>query len=311
MNTTVLNYFPLRDPSRDARSFYAKFWQTNMIIHARTRQVRYSEHRAPLSIKCAFGGREVYETNVGRFSVDDHTYLVLNEAQTYSSYIESEAEVESLSLFFHTGFAEEVLSSLLAPADKLLDDPLKRRSQPLLFFERLYPHDRLVTPRLLSLRRAAAEGNASYGWLEEQFHLLLGGLLVSHRRASAEADKLEAVRASTRVEAYRRLMRARDFIDASFHEPLHLAGMAHVACLSTHHFLRLFKELFRETPHQYLTRRRLEAACRLLQETDQPVTQICLSVGFENASSFSRTFRHRYGLAPENFRRRHKKAIFA
>jgi hypothetical protein len=158
MDTTVLNYFPLRDPDRDARSFYTKFWQTNMIIHARTRQVQYPEHRAPLSIKCAFGGREVYETNVGRFSVDDSAYLVLNEAQTYSSYIESEAEVESPSLFFHPGFAEEVLSSLLTSADKLLDDPTRGRAQPLLFFERLYPHDGLVTPHLPGLR--GAQGRA-------------------------------------------------------------------------------------------------------------------------------------------------------
>ncbi len=126
-----------------------------------------------------------------------------------------------------------------------------------------------------------------------------------------EVDGLHQVRSATRAEVYRRLMRARDFIDASFHEQLTLAHMARVACLSLHHFQRLFKELFRETPHQYLTRRRLEAARALLTETERPVTDVCMSVGFENASSFARAFRRRFGLAPEDFRRRQKKAIFA
>lgn len=311
MVTTVLSYFPLRDPARDASQFYSKFWQTKMIIHARAREVRYAEHPAPLSIKCAFGGREVYETGAGRFAVDDSAYLILNEAQSYSSYIESETLVESLSLFFPPRFAREMLSSLVSPADKLLDDPLARRSQPVLFFEKLYAHDHLLSPCLLSLRRALQSGACDALWLEEQFHVLLEKLLAVHRMISAEVLSLRRVRASTRAEVYRRVMRARDFIDASSHEQLQLPEMARVACLSTHHFLRCFKELFRETPHQYLMRRRLEAARRLLSETDSPVTQICLSVGFENASSFTRTFRRRFGLTPENFRRQSKKAIFA
>lgn len=306
MSTTILNHFPLRHPDSDERTFYAQFWQTNMVIHARTREVAYAEHAGPLSIKCAFGGQEIYEYSLGRFAVDDHSYLVLNEAQPYSSYIQADAEVESFSLFFRPGLAGEVLTSLVTPADRLLDNPRQRHLQPLLFFEKLYTHDAVLTPSLLKLRAAIQGGLATQDWLEEQFHLLLEKLLQVHRNVYGEIEKLPAMRPATRIESYRRLHRAKDFMDSSFDQKLGLPKIASIACLSTHHFLRLFRETFRETPHQYLTRKRLEAARKFLTSTEQPVTDICLSVGFENVSSFSRIFRKRYGFSPATFRRLQK-----
>lgn len=306
MNTTLLSHFPLQQRGRDPALFYEKFWRTNMIIHATSKEVAYAEHAAPLSIKCAFGGREVYQCGAGRFSVDDHSYLVLNHAHSYSSYIRSESEVESFSIFFQVDFAREVLAALVHPADKLLDDPLATAARLPLLFERLYPHDAVVSPVVFGIRRRIREGAASRAWLEEQFHLLLERLLQSHRNVCREVERLPARRPSTRAELYRRLTRAKDFMDSSFSRQLTLPEIARVACLSTHHFLRLFKQTFGETPHQYLTRRRLSVARELLGQTDQPVIQVCLSVGLENASSFSRSFRSRYGCSPLNFRRAQK-----
>ncbi len=55
-----------------------------------------------------------------------------------------------------------------------------------------------------------------------------------------------------------------------------------MACRSTNHFLRTFQQAFRQTPHQFLTTRRLERAQRLLLDTDLTVTDICFAVGFES-----------------------------
>ncbi|MEP7220005.1 MAG: helix-turn-helix transcriptional regulator, partial [Bacteroidota bacterium] len=83
-----------------------------------------------------------------------------------------------------------------------------------------------------------------------------------------------------------------------------LADMAKIACLSPHHFLRLFKHAFQETPHQYLTRKRLEWAQDLLTSTERSITDICVSIGFESLGSFSWLFRRRFGASPDLFRRR-------
>jgi AraC-like DNA-binding protein len=81
-------------------------------------------------------------------------------------------------------------------------------------------------------------------------------------------------------------------------ERLSLSALARVACLSPNHFLRLFSEAFGETPHRYLQRRRLDEAARRLREGQEPVVQVALAVGFNNASAFSRAFRRRFGRSP-------------
>jgi AraC family transcriptional regulator len=76
-----------------------------------------------------------------------------------------------------------------------------------------------------------------------------------------------------------------------------------VAGLSPNHLLRMFKQAFGQTPHQYLTARRLERARHLLAHTDQPVTEICLSVGFASLGAFSWLFHRRVGVSPAEYRR--------
>jgi AraC-like DNA-binding protein len=102
--------------------------------------------------------------------------------------------------------------------------------------------------------------------------------------------------------ASRRLLRARDRMDRSYAQPLDVAALAHVALTSEAHFIRTFKQTFGETPHRYLQRRRLERAMALLRETERPVTEICLDVGFVSLGTFSRTFRRVLGMSPSQYR---------
>ncbi len=84
--------------------------------------------------------------------------------------------------------------------------------------------------------------------------------------------------------------------------------VARAACLSRFHFHRLFAEAPGETPHRYITRRRLEKAQDLLAATDLPVTSVSLAAGFESLGSFSSLFRRRFGSSPRGFRRAREKS---
>ena len=99
-------------------------------------------------------------------------------------------------------------------------------------------------------------------------------------------------------------MRARDTMDREYARPLDVAALAAAASLSRAHFIRSFRDAFGETPHRYLQRRRIERAMALLRNTDTPVTEICLDVGFTSLGTFSRTFRDVLGTSPRAYRRR-------
>ena len=102
----------------------------------------------------------------------------------------------------------------------------------------------------------------------------------------------------------RRMLRARDMMDREFAQPLDVPALARVAHISPAHFSRQFRATFGETPHRYLQRRRVERAMELLRETDGPVTEICLDVGFNSPGTFTRTFREIVGEPPSAYRAR-------
>ena len=91
-------------------------------------------------------------------------------------------------------------------------------------------------------------------------------------------------------------------MDRRYAEQLDIPALARAALTSEAHFIRTFKQTFGETPHRYLQRRRLERAMALLRETEQPVTEICLDVGFTSLGTFSRTFRRVLGMSPTAYR---------
>lgn len=272
----------------------------SFLLHEKSRSYHWAGAQS-LSIKWMPSGEATYRVGRGRFRVDSSVYLLVNNQQPYSIEIEAPAPVESFCVFFAPSMAEDVLRSLRLTHDRLLDDPCCR-TEPV-FFERLYPQDTAVSPLLFSLKDECRGGPPEPGRVEEHLHQLLEALVCVHQGVQREVELLAAVRAATRQELYRRLCHARDYLDACLEEPLTLADAASVALLSPHHFLRLFKELYGTTPHQYLLQRRLERARHLLLETDRTVTEISVAVGFCSLGHFSSTFRQRYGTSPAQLRR--------
>ena len=110
------------------------------------------------------------------------------------------------------------------------------------------------------------------------------------------------------ADLYERLCRARQFIDECYDLPLDLAEISKRACLSRYHFLRLFRDTFDTTPHQYLIRRRIDKAKELLRSRRLSVTDVCFEVGFQSLGSFSTLFRKCVGDAPINYRRRERES---
>jgi AraC-like DNA-binding protein len=104
-------------------------------------------------------------------------------------------------------------------------------------------------------------------------------------------------------DTFRRLCRARDFLHDCHAEPVRLDDLARRAGVSRYHFLRLFRDAFGATPHQYLTQVRLGRAKELLAADNHSVTDVCLGVGFSSLGSFSTLFAERFGCSPSAWRK--------
>jgi AraC-like DNA-binding protein len=270
------------------------------ILHERARR-HYWSGEGWLSVKSFAGGRANYRVSRSRHAVDDGSYLILNHGQHYEIEIDQRTPVESFCLFFAPEYVRQVSSLAGVETDKLLDDPAASRNT-IHFFEKNYSHDRIISPALRELR--AKHRFADPGWIDERLRIFIEKLVTLHSRTLAVAHQLPNIRRATREELYRRVCRARDFADAMFAERVTLVDLASVAALSPNHLLRTFKHVFHETPHQFLTARRVKEAKRLLAMTDLPVTQICFSVGFDSLGSFSSLFKQHTAFAPSEYRRK-------
>src|SRR5215212_5992694 len=102
----------------------------------------------------------------------------------------------------------------------------------------------------------------------------------------------------------RRLLRARDRMDAASHEEWPVERLASVSGVSAAHFARAFKQAFGAPPHRYLLSRRIERASALLRDTDLPIIEIAFATGWNSLGTFGRTFRDITGESPRELRAR-------
>ena len=100
------------------------------------------------------------------------------------------------------------------------------------------------------------------------------------------------------ADLLRRLLRAKDRMDAASHEDWPVRRLAQVSAVSEAHFARSFKQAFGTPPHRYLLTRRIERASALLRETDLPITEIAFQTGWASLGTFGRTFRDITGENP-------------
>ena len=104
-------------------------------------------------------------------------------------------------------------------------------------------------------------------------------------------------------ETFRRLCRSREYLMDNWRLPVALERAASEACLSPFHFHRVFAGTFGETPHELLTKRRIDESKRLLASASLTVTEVCLEVGYSSLGSFSSRFRTHVGCTPTEYQR--------
>ncbi|MFA6289498.1 MAG: helix-turn-helix domain-containing protein [Opitutaceae bacterium] len=101
-----------------------------------------------------------------------------------------------------------------------------------------------------------------------------------------------------------KLKQITDWMAGHLADECNLDGLAAQVKLSKFHFQRLFKKATGVSPSRYQLNLRMDAARRLLRETDKGVVDVGLALGYANPSHFAQLFRRETGLSPSDYRRR-------
>jgi AraC family transcriptional regulator len=99
-----------------------------------------------------------------------------------------------------------------------------------------------------------------------------------------------------------RLWQALAMIETRFSEPLAVEDIAKEVKLSPFHFARMFRRSTGDSPHAYITRRRIDQAKVFLATTDEPIGKIARLVGYRTQAHFTHVFHDVEGMTPRQFR---------
>jgi AraC family transcriptional regulator len=270
------------------RDYVARWARENTLLCGVTLRAEYPEVQHPLSVKMAWGGREVYHLRQRDVHVREGTWLVLNDGDQYGSTLSSERPAASLSIFLRHGLADEIVAAHRLGVEKCMERAVDDDRATATFSPHLRGADGDVTPRMRFIHQRVLAGERSQDWLDEQAVLLVGDLVRAEHTALGSTLRLPARKSSTRAELSRRLRLAADHIESHYDQPLPLASLARVACMSTFHFVRYFALLHGATPHAYLVACRTAAARRLLAAGIDDPALVAERSGFGSRSSLYR-----------------------
>jgi AraC family transcriptional regulator len=245
------------------------------------------EHIPGPGILTLLSGTGRFSLGTESFPLQPARYLLINSGSRLSIRL-PRPDTQALFLFFRTD---------------IVNDALTKQHADFCWLERSHPMNPELKERLDYLVRVGGSCS-SFSALRADAMIrdILLNLIRDALAAEATAEKLAVSRQATRVELFKRLSLAREWIHANYATALSLESMAEKAQLNHQHFLRMFRDCFGSTPHQYLIEVRLAAARELLKDTTEPINTVCRMTGFESAPSFTNLFRRRFGASPTGFR---------
>ncbi len=112
-----------------------------------------------------------------------------------------------------------------------------------------------------------------------------------------------------RVNKLERIQPVMNYIESNYNTDITYPELAKLLNVSKYHFCHLFKEATGKTVVQYINDIRIDKAYNLLKNTDMNITQVSMSVGFNDMNYFSRLFRKHKNVSPSKVRSCEKKAV--
>jgi AraC family transcriptional regulator len=258
------------------------------ILNGRGRSYEGGTESSDLSLKWMTEGSAEYESAGRTFRLTGHSQLLLNPGEPYRLRFRETSE--SFTIFYPRSLADAAWAQLVDGSATIPEFPTMAACSP----RRLHSH-------LTSLHDEAKQDEPDGNRLIEQAFALLSEIANLARYRRKLAERVPALRRTTRDELLRRLARAEDYLRSTRSRPT-LERAAEAAALSPFHLLRVFRAVHGETPLAFASRVRLEVARDALMLTEDSIEEISRRAGYESRNAFDRAFRKAFGATPGSVR---------
>ncbi|MES3017941.1 MAG: AraC family transcriptional regulator [Bacteroidota bacterium] len=277
----------------------------NEIFYEKVTEASDQHVRSKFSIRVVFSGHETYVLGNRQINLYPGSFLVINEDTTYTRIIHSEVPVTSFSITYDPEFLDKFSKSLKSRRSGDVFLPYRTsESEDLILIDSMYTLTGDMEYNIMHLKNHADKGLTDQFMISQYLHhLLLNYCNIYNDQLYSKTSRLhENAKNGVRMDIIKRIAMAKDFIISNHEKNIKLEDISSVACLSVSHLIRIFRLIYNKSPYQYLIQVRLERAKYYLRNSGSSIQEIVNLVGFENPSSFIRSFRTTYSITPGAFR---------
>ncbi len=257
-------------------------------------------HYTGLGIISLLNGKGHFNINDHQIALNTSSFLIVNRGSKLSFKLSPNSRLVILG--FNPKLSDLVSQTMFSQNKKRLPDKINIHDYALL------EHIHIMNSTLknhLEILIALSSSCASFHALKTDMVVrsILDQLIHENYDAISYSSNLSVVKKNTQIHLYKKLSVTKRWMEHNYGEPISIDHLADIAMLNNYHFLRLFKQAFGITPHQFLIKTRLKNAELLLKNSTLSISDICHRVGFESVSSFSTLFKRRFSKSPTEYRR--------
>ncbi len=275
----------------------------NLIVFSKLKEIHANLTFRGFSIKYACEGEETYTINGTKFKVSAGQYLLANNFAEGNVQIESKNPVKGICIDFDTNLVAAAAASFSRPDTPIPDQSLDLFFTTPAFLENQYmAKNTKIGALLLELDKLiSAAPFVQHQFTEELYLNLAERLVEDYKPIIPQLNAVPGMKLATKKDLFRRLILGKLFISEHFSKPLNIEDIAKEIGMSKFHFFRLFKQVFNQSPYQYLLQKRLEYAVALLKKGNASISEIAMDTGFSDIHAFSKAFKNTYGTSPSHF----------
>lgn len=244
-------------------------------------------------------GSAVFRINSDEYEVSAGEAIFVNSCELHAGYLSRNgncklyAVIFSLSLLY--GYNGDI-------TERLFSDSAERCVNPILIKSDCCWGKKVIS-LLSQIKQLYESGEFAFelavkALLYEIFFLILsfGGITLSERRIRPVSQNEQ------------RIEEAIKYIHSNYDRRIRISELAAAAGLSEGHFYRLFRQIVKKTPVEYINRLKVEKAAILLLNTHEKITKIAIDAGFESCTRFIDVFRKYMQCTPTEYRYLNRKS---
>jgi len=249
------------------------------------------------SLKFVVDQHIYYKAGAKEYMVEANHYMLASRQSHVKAYFNNNRVVKSICIDICPKTLADTFTVLTCKGEEL-DNNLSGYFRYPEFFESIRSvQDSSIGNKLHGLLNVIRSGSKVV--VNKEWFLDLAEKIVYQEYGNYLAlNEINSVKPSTKKEVLQRLHLAKEYMDSNF---LHISEIKQVAefCnMSEYHFFRRFKEVYRKTPYQYITEKKMQLAKEMLLQKKHSVSEVAILCSFPDVFTFSKAFKKFYGTPP-------------